>query len=984
MRFVLNLLLVLSFSLPVCGSLSAQNPKKLAEKYYKAKEYQKAFDQYNLIKNIEKDKVALAKRGICSYQINQLIAASKDLTTAYQLGNTQAELKYYMGRINHSMRKYEDAIFFYKSYIRDLKASEEIRPDVAKAIKNCFSGMQFGYKDDEDIGLVENAGNIVNSADDEINPVPSPSFVNRYHFSSNRAQDNFDLFSAEQLEGTWKTAHLIHSSLNTENNELLQDCSLDGSVMVFLRGDDSGSNRLYLNRYSESKHNQRVIFSETKAVSGDTDVYLVNDETMIFASNREGGYGGYDLYISTFSTSGWSDPVNLGPEINSNYNDRYPFMSEKQDQLFFSSDNPNSIGGFDIFSASKKGDEWGEIVSYDFPLNSPEDDIQFRIQEEGFQAYLSSNRRTDTHGGYDIFTVYLRQGYQVHTSEPKQPLSLIKSSVKDEEYAYDNSEELRKEEERLAAEKLAEEKKMEEERIAAEKLAEEERLEEEKMAAEKLAEDKRLEEERMAAEKLAEEKRLEEERMAAEKLAEEKRLEEERLAAEKLAEEKRLEEERMAAEKLAEEKRLEEERMAAEKLAEEKRLEEERMAAEKLAEEQRLEEERMAAEKLAEEKRLEEERRAAEKLAEEKRLEEERMAAEKLAKEQQEEKERLIAERLAEEEKREEERLAAEKMAEQKRMEEERLAAEKLAEEKKMEDERMAAEKLAEEKRMEEERLAAEKMEQEKRMEEERLEAQESKQQEQVSNNAEIAAIELNPIFFESDVDIMTSDNKKIIDKNIKRMKDDKSSNIIISSYSLQEGLPEFELMFCIKRAEKIAEYMIGKGIDRDRIVLKGLGSYYPYVKKLPDPESNSQVENYNNRIDLTLVDASAESVVVQPDVEERLLSTKYEIFQTVTEDVYFRVFLHETNKKMYKNAVLRLYNDLMIESDLSNPSYVYSVGLYTDFKSAFELKRELENKKFSDARIIAYYKGIKISNSDAKLLMGDYPELANFIEINQ
>ena len=888
MRFVLNLLLVLSFSLPVCGSLSAQNPKKLAEKYYKAKEYQKAFDQYNLIKNIEKDKVALAKRGICSYQINQLIAASKDLTTAYQLGNTQAELKYYMGRINHSMRKYEDAIFFYKSYIRDLKASEEIRPDVAKAIKNCFSGMQFGYKDDEDIGLVENAGNIVNSADDEINPVPSPSFVNRYHFSSNRAQDNFDLFSAEQLEGTWKTAHLIHSSLNTENNELLQDCSLDGSVMVFLRGDDSGSNRLYLNRYSESKHNQRVIFSETKAVSGDTDVYLVNDETMIFASNREGGYGGYDLYISTFSTSGWSDPVNLGPEINSNYNDRYPFMSEKQDQLFFSSDNPNSIGGFDIFSASKKGDEWGEIVSYDFPLNSPEDDIQFRIQEEGFQAYLSSNRRTDTHGGYDIFTVYLRQGYQVHTSEPKQPLSLIKSSVKDEEYAYDNSEELRKEEERLAAEKLAEEKKMEEERIAAEKLAEEERLEEEKMAAEKLAEDKRLEEERMAAEKLAEEKRLEEER------------------------------------------------------------------------------------------------RAAEKLAEEKRLEEERMAAEKLAKEQQEEKERLIAERLAEEEKREEERLAAEKMAEQKRMEEERLAAEKLAEEKKMEDERMAAEKLAEEKRMEEERLAAEKMEQEKRMEEERLEAQESKQQEQVSTNAEIAAIELNPIFFESDVDIMTSDNKKIIDKNIKRMKDDKSSNIIISSYSLQEGLPEFELMFCIKRAEKIAEYMIGKGIDRDRIVLKGLGSYYPYVKKLPDPESNSQVENYNNRIDLTLVDASAESVVVQPDVEERLLSTKYEIFQTVTEDVYFRVFLHETNKKMYKNAVLRLYNDLMIESDLSNPSYVYSVGLYTDFKSAFELKRELENRKFSDARIIAYYKGIKISNSDAKLLMGDYPELANFIEINQ
>ena len=864
----LIILCLLGFS-PIC----AQSAKKKAEKYYKEKQYQKAYEEYIQIKNIQKDKVSLAKKGICSYHINKLLEASKDLTAAYKMGNSAPDLKYYMGRINHSMRKYDDAIFFYKSYLKELKSSEEIRPDVALYIKNCFAGLRLSY-DDEDLGFVENAGDLVNSEDDEINPVPSPTIVNRYYFSSNRAQDNYDLYSAEMMEGRWQQGHHIHESLNTPNNEILQDCSLDGSVMVFLRGERSGSNRLYLNRFSQSRHNQRVIFSETKAVSGDQDVYLVNDEMMIFSSDREGGYGGYDLYISSFSSKGWSKPKNLGPMVNSTYDERYPFMFEDESELYFSSNNPNSIGGFDIFSSMKFGDEWMEPKAHAYPLNSPEDDIQFRIQEEGFQAYLSSNRKSSTLGGFDIYTVFLRQGTPVHSSDPKQPLGLIRSSVKDEDYAF----------EEVGAESRESGIKTGEIGVKKERL-EQEKLEEERLETERL-ETERLEKERLEKEK-KEKERLEQERLETERL-EKERLEKERLETERL-EKERLKKERLENERLEKEKK------------EQDRLEKER-----------LEKERLETERLEREKK------------EKERLEQEKLAREKAAEE-------AVAQQVAEKE--------------------------EIVEVEKQEG---AVEELKTKPRRGDSKVKEEK------------------------DVKDVTQVSLRPIIYEKDSELLNEGNKEILDKVITKLNNSGQAKIILTCHSLPEGLPEFELMFAIKRAEKISEYLIENGVDPNRIILKGVGSAYPYVKKVVDADIYKSNKVYNNRVDIKLVNISGNSLVSQPTIDEKLLSPKYQLYQTVTEDVYFRVFVHETEKKMYKNAILRYYNDLLIENDIQTGVYKYYVGLYTDFKSAFELKRELENRNVAAATIVAFYNGNILSMKDAKLVKGKYPELVNFIEINQ
>ncbi len=832
MQIAVRLVSLIILCLLGFSPMSAQTAKKKAEKFYKEKEYQKAYDHYMMIKNIEKDKASLAKRGISSFHINKLISASKDLTAAYKMGNTAAELKFYMGRINHSMRKYEDAIFFYKSYLRALKANEEIRPDVALYIKNCFSGLKQSYVE-EDLGFVENAGDLVNSKADEINPVPSPTIVNRYYYSSNRAQDNYDLYSAEMIEGKWKQGHHIHPSLNTDENEILQDCSIDGSVMVFLRGDQTGSNRLYLNRYSESKHNQRVVFSETKAVTGDRDVYLINDEKMIFASNRLGGFGGYDLYISEFTTEGWSSPKNLGAGVNSSYDERYPFMKEDESELFFSSNNPNSIGGFDIFSVEKIGDTWSEIYSYSYPINSPEDDVQFRIQEEGFQAYMSSNRKSSTLGGYDIYTVFLRKATKPHTSEAKQPLSLIRSSVKDEDYAYDETDD---EFFKHASEKIETKPDTISKSVAA-KEGEVELIDQNPELSPK---------------------------------------------------------------------------------------------------EDYVETD----------------------------------TTEVLDKEPIDEK---VDESTAEKNPNDLEKTPEEIGVDQ----QDPIKEDSINEVEEIDENLDEPEDLSVNQEVESSK--------EPQLDKNNAKGNRSNKRKKVDEKSseDLSELTYESIYY-SESDLLNEQHMAILNEVASDMRKLVDSKVILTCYSLPEGLPEFELMFSIKRTEKLAKYLIEQGVEENRIILKGLGSSYPYIKKVIEKNLYDEYKMYNNRIDLKLVNYNQQSEVIQPVIDDKLLSPKYPLYQTVIEDVYFRVFIHETEKKMYKNAILRFYNDLLIEKDLVENSYKYYVGLYTDFKSAFELKRELENRNVSEARIVAYLNGNLLSISDAKILQDQYPELINYIEINQ
>lgn len=113
--------------------------------------------------------------------------------------------------------------------------------------------------------------------------------------------------------------------------------------------------------------------------------------TLYFVSNMPGGFGGTDIYMSTKNETGWSNPINLGPKVNTEGNEMFPFLSE-DNKMYFSSDGHAGLGGLDIFVSEKTGAFYGDVLNLGFPINSSQDDFGMMYEEDNQTGYFSSNR----------------------------------------------------------------------------------------------------------------------------------------------------------------------------------------------------------------------------------------------------------------------------------------------------------------------------------------------------------------------------------------------------------------------------------------------------------------------------------------------------------------------------------------------------------------------------------------------------------------
>jgi outer membrane protein OmpA-like peptidoglycan-associated protein len=127
-------------------------------------------------------------------------------------------------------------------------------------------------------------------------------------------------------------------------------------------------------------------------------------DLLIFASNEGKGYGGFDLYLSRFVEGKWTDPVNLGPEINTSGNELFPCIARDGEQvlLFFSSDGQrDNLGGYDLYMAKGKGTEFAYLGALAEPFNSLSNDIGFTLRRDLRSGYFGSDRNAS--GNLDIF-----------------------------------------------------------------------------------------------------------------------------------------------------------------------------------------------------------------------------------------------------------------------------------------------------------------------------------------------------------------------------------------------------------------------------------------------------------------------------------------------------------------------------------------------------------------------------------------------------
>jgi outer membrane protein OmpA-like peptidoglycan-associated protein len=144
-------------------------------------------------------------------------------------------------------------------------------------------------------------------------------------------------------------------------------------------------------------------------------------------SDRPGGQGGRDIYVSKIvdGTNKWGEPKNLGPEINTAYDEEGVFMHPDGKTLYFSSKGHNTIGGYDVFVSVLKNGIWSTPINLGMPLNTPGDDVFFQVSADGKTGYFSSYRKEGL-GDKDVYKVSFLNSDSVITN-----LVLLKGIITD-------------------------------------------------------------------------------------------------------------------------------------------------------------------------------------------------------------------------------------------------------------------------------------------------------------------------------------------------------------------------------------------------------------------------------------------------------------------------------------------------------------------------------------------------------------------------
>jgi len=156
--------------------------------------------------------------------------------------------------------------------------------------------------------------------------------------------------------------------------------------------------------YKSSKKNGKWS-KPTKLDLGNNDFsysqpYFYENETskiLIFSSNKEGGFGGFDLWYIQQNGTEWTAPINLGSMINSSGNEISPFFDGDQKMLYFSSDGHAGFGGLDIYKSLQIGSQWSTVVNLGQPINSASNDYSYFHRKEGIEVFLASNRTGSQH-----------------------------------------------------------------------------------------------------------------------------------------------------------------------------------------------------------------------------------------------------------------------------------------------------------------------------------------------------------------------------------------------------------------------------------------------------------------------------------------------------------------------------------------------------------------------------------------------------------
>lgn len=328
------------------------------------------------------------------------------------------ESYYELAVARHRQQRFDDAVALFDQYKqkngRVVNDQEVDRRKAMSISAKAYTGTPVEME-------IRNMGPMVNSAAHDYCPLVTADgntmyFTSRREGTTGNMKDPYgqwfeDIYVAKRIDEVWTNAVNAGGPLNTLVHDATVGISPDGSSMIIYRTQQNlVSGDLYEARFHARKWQQpEIMTQQINSESHEPSASIApGGQEVYFTSDRPGGFGGRDLYrIRRLPNGQWSLPLNLGPNVNTPFDEDAPFMHSDGTTLFFSSNGHNTMGGYDIFKTVLTDYDmngWAVPENMGYPLNTVNDDIYFCLSEDGHTGYFSSER-AEGMGMQDIYQV---------------------------------------------------------------------------------------------------------------------------------------------------------------------------------------------------------------------------------------------------------------------------------------------------------------------------------------------------------------------------------------------------------------------------------------------------------------------------------------------------------------------------------------------------------------------------------------------------
>lgn len=359
--------------------------------------------------------------GICGlYRSDMHERALELLLQVYQKNKKAADIEYDIARAYHYNYKFDDALAMINKYLTKKNLTEDKKKNAAQLISYCNNGKALVAAPVD--AEIENAGAVINTANSEYVPVISSDekvmiFTYRGEESTGGKQNVYnqpddlgiyyeDVFITHKSGEDWVPPASIGTNINTNLHDAAIAISNDGQKLFIFRDNGTDGGDIYISVLKGDT------WSEPEKLKGDVNTSAwegsaslsADEKTLYFSSEWPGGVGGKDLYKASLMSDGsWGNVKNLGPTINTVYDDDAPFIHPDGVTLLYSSKGLNSMGGYDIFKTELNADStWSTPVNMGYPINTPDEDIYFVLAANGTRGYYASGKS----GGYGLQDIY--------------------------------------------------------------------------------------------------------------------------------------------------------------------------------------------------------------------------------------------------------------------------------------------------------------------------------------------------------------------------------------------------------------------------------------------------------------------------------------------------------------------------------------------------------------------------------------------------